>query len=131
MPVVLQHLDGETAELTVGDDTYRIPREEIDPYWHGDYVLLLRAPPNGAINMKVGFVGKDVAWLREQIGRIQGADLTTRNPLYFDDDLRLHVLEFQRNNGLATDGIVGKNTLIRLNSLSGDRGVPRLAHGSS
>jgi general secretion pathway protein A len=131
VPVALQHLDGETAELTVGDDTYTIPTQKIDPYWHGDYVLLLRAPPNGTMIMKAGFVGQDVAWLRERIGHIQGADLTTPNSLYFDDALRLHVLEFQRNNGLATDGIVGKNTLIRLNSLSGDPGVPRLARESS
>jgi len=131
VPVVLQHLNGETAELIVGDDNYRVPTEQVDPYWRGDYVLLLRAPPNGAMNMRVGYVGQDVAWLRERIARIQGADLATPNPLYFDDVLRLQVLEFQRNNGLATDGIVGKNTLIRLNSLSGDPGVPRLARTSS
>jgi general secretion pathway protein A len=131
VPVALQHLDGDTAELTVGDETYRLATGQIDPYWHGDYVLLLRAPPNGTMNMKAGFVGKDVVWLRQQIEHIQGTELATPNSLVFDDDLRLHVLEFQRNSGLATDGIVGKNTLIRLNSLSGDPGVPRLAHAGS
>jgi general secretion pathway protein A len=126
VPVVLQHLDDETAELVVGEDTYRIPTQQIDPYWHGDYVLLLRAPPNGTMNMGSGFVGQDVEWLREQIGRIQGVDLASPNSLFFDDALLQHVLEFQRNNGLATDGIVGKNTLVRLNSLSGDPAIPRL-----
>jgi general secretion pathway protein A len=130
VPVTLRHLDDETAELTVGDDTYRIPTRQIDPYWHGDYVLLLQAPPNGAMNMRAGFVGQDVEWLREQIERIQDADLASPNPLFFDDALGLQVLEFQRNNGLATDGIVGKNTLVRLNSLSGDPGIPRLARTS-
>jgi peptidoglycan hydrolase-like protein with peptidoglycan-binding domain len=51
--------------------------------------------------------------------------------LYFDDVLRQHVLDFQRDNGLAIDGIVGKNTLIRLNSQSGIPGIPRLVHTPS
>ena len=132
VPVVLQHLDGDMAELIVGEEkTYRISTAEIDPFWHGDYILLLRMPPNGSINMKAGFVGPDVSWLRKQIEHTQGTDLATPNPLYFDDVLRQHVVEFQRVNGLVTDGIVGKNTLIRLNSLSGSPAVPRLARATS
>jgi general secretion pathway protein A len=131
VPVVLRHLDDAVAELAVGDQVYRVPTEQVDTYWHGDYVLLMRAPPNGSINMQAGFAGPDVGWLREQIEHIQGVDLASPSPLYFDDVLRQHVLDFQRSNGLATDGIVGKNTLIRLNSLSGNPGVPRLAHAPS
>jgi general secretion pathway protein A len=131
VPVVLRHLEDAVAELIVGDEIYKVPTEQIDPYWHGDYILLLRAPPNGSMNMKAGSAGPDVGWLREQIARIQGAGPASQNPLYFDDVLRQQVLDFQRSNGLATDGIVGKNTLIRLNSLSGAPGVPRLAGESS
>jgi len=129
--VVLRHLDDAVAELAVGDRIFRAPTEQVDPYWHGDYVLLMRAPPNGSMNMKAGFAGPDVGWLREQIGHIQGVDLASPSPLYFDDVLRQHVIDFQRSNGLETDGIVGKNTLIRLNSLSGNPGVPRLARAPS
>jgi len=131
VPVVLRHLDGAVAELVFGDQMYTVPTEQVDPYWHGDYILLLQAPPNGSMNMKTGFAGPDVGWLREQIGHIQGVDLASPNPLYFDDVLRQHVLDFQRDNGLATDGIVGKNTLIRLNSQSGHPGIPRLARTPS
>jgi general secretion pathway protein A len=128
VPVVLRHLEGAVAELVIGGELYRVPTEQIDPYWHGDYILLLRAPPNGTMNMMAGFVGPDVGWLREQFERIQGTDLAAPNSLYFDEGLRQHVLDFQRNNGLAADGIVGKNTIIRLNTLSGDPRIPRLAH---
>jgi peptidoglycan hydrolase-like protein with peptidoglycan-binding domain len=93
--------------------------------------MLLQAPPNGSMNMRAGFAGPDVGWLREQIGHIQGVDLASPSPLYFDDVLRQHVLDFQRDNGLAIDGIVGKNTLIRLNSQSGNPGIPRLVHTPS
>jgi general secretion pathway protein A len=131
VPVVLQHLEGAVAELVVGGELYRVSIEQIDSYWHGDYILLLRAPPNGSMNMKAGFVGPDVGWLREQLERIQGVDLAVPNPLYFDDVLRQHVVEFQRSNGLVPDGIVGKNTIIRLNSLSGHPGVPSLTRKPS
>ncbi|MGB7931734.1 MAG: AAA family ATPase [Gammaproteobacteria bacterium] len=131
VPVVLRHMDDAIAELVVGDQIYRAPIEQIDPYWHGDYILLLQAPPNGSMNMRAGFSGPDVGWLRDQIGHIQGVDLASPSPLYFDDVLSQHVLDFQRSNGLAPDGIVGKNTLIRLNSQSGNSGVPRLARTPS
>jgi general secretion pathway protein A len=81
--------------------------------------------------MKAGTTGPDVGWLREQIARIQGIDLAAPDPLYFDDGLRQHVLDFQRSNGLAADGIVGKNTIIRLNSQSDRPDVPRLAREPS
>ena len=129
--VVLRHLDDAVAELVLGDQMYRVPTEQVDPYWHGDYIMLLQLPPNGSMNMRAGFAGPDVGWLREQIEHIQGVDLASPSPLYFDDVLRQHVMEFQRSNGLATDGIVGKNTLIRLNSQSGNPGIPRLARTSS
>jgi general secretion pathway protein A len=131
VPVVLRHLDDAVAELVLGDQIYRVPTEGVDPYWHGDYIMLLHAPPNGSMNMRAGFAGPDVGWLREQIGHIQGVDLASPSPLYFDDVLRQHVLDFQRDNGLAIDGIVGKNTLIRLNSQSGNPGIPRLVHTPS
>jgi general secretion pathway protein A len=127
--VVLQHLDNGLAEVIVGDRSYKMPVEQIEPFWHGDYVLLLKAPPNGTMYMKVGSTGPDVVWLRQQIGHIEGADVTASYPRYFDNTLREHVLAFQRSNGLAVDGIVGKNTIIRLNSLSGSSGIPRLAVG--
>jgi len=131
VPVVLRHLDNAVAELVVGDQVYRVPTQQVDPYWHGDYIMLLQAPPNGSMNMSAGYAGPDVGWLREQIKHIQGVDLASPNPFYFDDVLRQHVLDFQRSNGLATDGIVGKNTLIRLNSQSGIPGIPRLARAPS
>jgi general secretion pathway protein A len=131
VPVVLQHLEGDVAELVVGDEIYKVPTAQVDQYWHGDYILLLRGPPNGSMNMMAGFAGPDVAWLRVQMERIQGVEIAAQDPAYFDEVLRQHVLEFQRSNGLATDGIVGKNTLIRLNSLSGNPDIPRLARKPS
>jgi general secretion pathway protein A len=126
VPVVLRHLDDDRAELVVGDKSYNVPTEQVDHYWHGNYILLLRAPPDGSMYLKAGSTGRDVGWLREQMGRAQGADMTAPDPLYFDASLRQHVMDFQRSSGLAVDGVVGKNTIIQLNSRSGSPGIPKL-----
>jgi peptidoglycan hydrolase-like protein with peptidoglycan-binding domain len=81
--------------------------------------------------MKAGMAGPDVGWLREQIEGIQGIDLAAPDPFYFDDGLHQHVLDFQRSNGLTADGIVGKNTIIRLYTQSDRAGVPRLGREPS
>jgi general secretion pathway protein A len=130
-PVVLRYLDDTVAELLIGGETFNVPMEQIDQYWHGDYILLLQAPPHGLMTMMAGTAGPDVGWLREQVERIQGVDLRVPDPFYFDDGLRQHVMDFQRNNGLAVDGIVGKNTIIRLNSLSGNPRIPSLVRKRS
>jgi general secretion pathway protein A len=76
--------------------------------------------------MNAGSSGPDVGWLRQQLGRARGVDTTAADPLYFDASLRQQVMDFQRSNGLAVDGVVGKNTIIQINSRSGIPGIPKL-----
>jgi general secretion pathway protein A len=124
--VALRNLQGDVAELVLGDTVMRLPTAEIDRYWYGDYVLLLKAPPAGATVMKTGGRWADVQWLRERLGLIQGASLTAADPMYFDQQLHERTLAFQREQGLVADGVVGKHTIIHLNSRSDSPGIPRL-----
>ncbi len=122
----LRDLDGDIAEVVLGDTVMRLPTAEIDRYWYGDYVLLLKLPPAGAMYMKAGGRWPDVQWLREQLGLIQGTSLMAADPMYFDQQLHRQTLAFQREQGLVADGIVGKHTIIHLNSRSASPGIPRL-----
>jgi general secretion pathway protein A len=124
--VALRSLQGDFAELVLGDTVARVSTADIDRYWYGDYVLLLKAPPAGATFMKTGGRWTDVQWLREQLGRIQGARLVSADPLYFDQQLHEQTLAFQREQGLVADGVVGKRTIIHLNSRADSPGIPRL-----
>jgi murein L,D-transpeptidase YcbB/YkuD len=76
--------------------------------------------------MKVGDRNPDVAWLREQLEQAQGVKVLSPDKQVFDYPLQKQVLEFQRSHGLVADGVVGKNTLIQLNSSAGREGVPVL-----
>ena len=128
---MLRDLRGDVAEMVLGNTVMRVPIAEVDRYWYGDYVLLLKAPPAGSMYMKAGGRWEDVPWLREQLGLIQGAGLTSADPKYFDQQLHEQTLAFQRSRGLVADGIVGKHTIIHLNTRSARPGIPRLLARSS
>ncbi len=131
IPVTLQHLDRDSAELVLGGKLYRLPVAQLDRHWYGDFALLMQAAPAGSMYLKIGSSGADIGWLRTQLETIQGIDLSTDKPLYFDDGLHQQVLAFQRSRGLVPDGVVGQQTLIQLNSLSRRSGIPRLVGGVS
>jgi len=131
VPVVLQHLDDSVAEVIIGSELYRLGVEQVERNWYGDYTLLLQAPPGGRLFMKAGDRSPVVSWLRQQLEQAQGAGIPSSDPMYFDYTLQKQVLAFQRRHGLVADGIVGKNTMIHLNTASGRVGVPRLLTGPS
>ena len=131
VPVVLQYLDDSIAEVIIGNELYRLAIEQVEQSWYGDYTLLLQPPPGGRLFMKIGDRGPVVSWLRQQLKLAQGVVIPTADPLVFDFALQEQVLDFQRKHGLVADGIVGKNTIIHLNTASGREGVPRLLPGSS
>jgi len=127
IPVVLKQLDDPVVELMIGEQLYRLPVEQVDRYWFGDYVLLLQVPPGGSMNLKVGDRGEDVDWLRQQVEVALGVDIPADDAQLFDYPLQQKVLDFQRSHGLIADGVVGENTLIHLNTSSEREGVPLLS----
>ncbi|MGB5305096.1 MAG: AAA family ATPase [Gammaproteobacteria bacterium] len=130
VPVVLRHLDDSIAELVIGNELYRLTIGQVDRYWYGDFTLLVQTPPDGRLELKVGDRGSDVAWLRQRLEETQQVKLSATDPQYFDFPLQKQVLDFQRNQGLTPDGIVGKYTLIQLESYVG-RDVPLLSTETS
>jgi general secretion pathway protein A len=92
--------------------------------------VLLRSPPNGHLLLTAGDRNPDVAWLRQSLEAAQQVALPADDPQYFDIPLQRQVLDFQRRHGLTPDGVVGKQTLIQLNTYS-DPSVPSLSAESS
>lgn len=127
VPVVLLHLDDSVAEVLIGDELYRLPTEQVERSWYGDFTLLLQAPPGGRLYLRVGDRGPVVPWIRSQLEIAQGVIIPAQDPLIFDYALQREVLAFQRDQGLVADGIVGKHTMIHLNTASGRDGVPQLS----
>jgi len=131
VPVVLQHLDDSVAEVIIGRELYRLDSRQVENSWYGDYTVLLQVPPGGRLYLRAGDHAPVVSWLRQQLELAQGVSIPAPDPLSFDFALQEQVLAFQRAHGLVADGIVGKNTMIHLNTASGRDGVPRLLMGPS
>ena len=127
VPVLLQHLDDSVAEVLIGNELYRLTTDQVEQSWYGDFTLLLQAPPGGRLFLKVGDRDPVVSWLRSQLEIAQGVIIPAADPLVFDYALQREVLAFQRDHGLVTDGVVGKLTMIHLNTASGRAGVPLLS----
>jgi general secretion pathway protein A len=127
VPVLLQHLDGSVAELIINNELYRLAVEQVEQNWYGDFTLLLQLPPGGRLYLQVGDRDPVVSWIRDRLEIALGVIIPADDPLNFDYALQREVLAFQRAQGLKTDGIVGKYTMIHLNTASRRKGVPLLA----
>jgi len=131
IPVVLQRLDDLSSELLIGGELYRLKVGEVGRFWYGEYSLFLQTPPGGRLFLREGSRAEDVKWLRKQLEVAQGVKIPASNPLFFDYSLKKNLLDFQRSHGLVADGVMGKNTIIHLNSQASPAGIPRLSSGQS
>ncbi|MFI0378205.1 MAG: peptidoglycan-binding protein [Candidatus Thiodiazotropha sp.] len=125
--VVATALTDENVTLDLNGRRFNFSREEIDQLWTGSYIVLWRPPKLSRESLTIGHAGKDVAWLKSMLDRIEGTE-TDFDPLStkFDLQTQQRVMRFQRSQGLLADGIVGKQTLIQLNGSVVDSTKPVL-----
>lgn len=127
--VVVVEIQGDDVLLDFSGEQIPFKKNQIDEYWFGDFIFLWETPPTGSMLLKVGNSGPDVIWLKEQLNRAEGvvlpAERSSISPV-FDDPLKKRVMDFQRLYGIEADGIVGEQTLIRLNTGLGGPSVPVL-----
>jgi general secretion pathway protein A len=110
----LKSFDGEKATFLFGTEQRVVPISEIALHWHGDYVLLWRPPPHYNGRIRRGDGGATVAWLYTRLARLRGVEAEAPKDVKFDKAMQLDVKKFQTSAGLKPDGIVGPQTLIRL-----------------
>lgn len=125
--VTLTGLEKQSAILNFFDDTpHAFSFDDISPYWQGHYSIFWKSPDPKVGLMTPGYLSDTVRWLRKQLSTKQDAANEARNPNYFDDKLKSSVIEFQKQQSLFPDGLVGVMTLIALNSASAEPGIPKL-----
>jgi general secretion pathway protein A len=129
--VLLTNLGDERAKIELGGTRHEIGIGELSRYWFGDFVMLWRPATQTVKPLSVGMHGADVRWLRESLQRLSGSPTQAPASDVFDADLSKQVMEFQRRNQLAVDGIAGVQTQIVLASAVSDGDTPalRIDHG--
>jgi general secretion pathway protein A len=131
--VVLTNLGDERAKVAMGSQQAEIGIGELSRYWFGDFVMLWRPATQVVKPLSVGMRGADVRWLRQSLQRLNGAAPDAPASDVFDAELSQQVMDFQRRNQLAVDGIAGVQTQIVLASAVDGNDSPLLrlnpAHG--
>jgi general secretion pathway protein A len=131
--VLLTNLSDERAKVDLGGTRHEVGIGELSRYWFGDFVMLWRPATQNVKPLSVGMRGAEVRWLRQSLQRLSGAGPDAPASDVFDTELSKQVMEFQRRNQLAVDGIAGVQTQIVLASAVSGSDSPLLrtdpAHG--
>jgi general secretion pathway protein A len=124
----LTSLSDNTATFVIGTDTKTVPLKDLESRWRGSYILLWKTPPEFSGNIQQGESGGVVQWLERQLAQIHSRPEQEGENIVFDDTMVKEVKKFQFAQNLAPDGIVGAQTIIRLNT-STKSDVPTLTSG--
>ncbi len=131
--VLLTNLSDERAKVDLGGAKHEVGIGELSRYWFGDFVMLWRPATPNVKPLSVGMRGADVRWLRQALQQLSGSPADAPASDVFDAELSKQVMEFQRRNQLAVDGIAGVQTQIVLASAVSGSDSPLLrtdpAHG--
>ena len=120
----LLSIEGSRIELELAGEKLIVSQKDLRDMWFGAYVIMWQTPPQYNGSLRKGDTHPTVGWLRSRLASIPSTKpLTTQATAsrtrqgeqdYFDDTLADTVLEFQRQNALLADGIVGPLTWITL-----------------
>ena len=114
--IVVGSLDGETASLAMGNQTYDVSLTDLSGYWYGDHLVLWRPGSLLGNDLTPGMEDEGVRWLRESLASIRGEPDPGSPAEFYDSGLEERVREYQRDQRLTVDGIVGAQTQIVINT---------------
>jgi general secretion pathway protein A len=93
--------------------------------WSGTFVYLWR-PPQQIDSLKLGDTDPQaVAWLQSKLAAVDKDAEVIISAGRYSQAIADQVLSFQRQQNIKADGVVGRETLLRLNQLT-EQGVPLL-----
>jgi general secretion pathway protein A len=130
---ILSKLDANTVTLQYRQGETAIDRERFAQNWNGMYLYLWKPPQSysaplavtGSAANQLQINPQLIDWLQLQLQALdQGSERVISGGRY-TAAVAQQVLEFQQQQGLVADGILGRETLMRLNQFGGET-IPRL-----
>ncbi|MEZ5572661.1 MAG: AAA family ATPase [Halioglobus sp.] len=116
--ILLLGLDGASAWVLAQDEVVQVSLAELAPYWTGRYRFLWHPPAGFVKPLALGDDSAAVAVVAQLFAELdqQPQALTDSR---FSRGLQQRVRLFQQQNGLVDDGVVGEQTLLKLNEQLG------------
>jgi general secretion pathway protein A len=128
--VVLSGLDEDIAVVSIAGNNYSVSADELADYWFGDYLLLWQPASSEVTQFIPGMRDQGIIWLRESLAEIQGEPIMPMSSMLFDSELEARVRNYQREQRLDVDGVVGYQTQIAINTDLGSIDRPRLVRAN-
>ncbi|NOX26395.1 MAG: AAA family ATPase [Deltaproteobacteria bacterium] len=127
--MVLTTERGDQLELRAGRQKIIAGRADLARRWSGSYLLLWRPPPGYRGSIRPGHKGRGVKWLAGQLALATGKRyISDRDRPVFNENMVRQIKDLQFSHDFIPDGIVGRDTIILLNTLTGAK-VPLLRKG--
>lgn len=110
----LKAIDGQYLVLQFGDNEVRMLQQRLNPLWQGEYQLFWKMPDGYVEHTKYGDNGPVVRWLTGAMYKIDALNIKPADR--FSRKVESWLMSFQVDNGLVSDGILGKHSVIMLNN---------------
>lgn len=116
---VITGMGNRSAEvLTESGASVQVPLTELGTLWTGKTFYVWTRPTGFVEPLVVGQRSSTIRWLAEQFALLDGREQPLTRSL-FTTTLQERVKIFQRNQGLKDDGIIGEQTLMKVNEVLG------------
>lgn len=116
--VLIIGLGEENALLLKGGTEFTVPWTDIAEMWKGELIYAWHRPEGFESPLAAGQRGSAVNWLAEQFAALDQQKAPLARNIY-NDKLKKRVELFQAGQGIKPDGVVGVQTLRRLNEVLG------------
>ncbi len=108
------------------DQEYLFPIAEVLKYWNGYFLVLWKPPVTDFWTLAPGQKSENIVWLRQQLDKIEGENENIIQPDFYDMELEKRVKQFQHQQQITQDGLVGPLTVIHLQNATSEADFPRL-----
>jgi general secretion pathway protein A len=130
---ILSGLTASTLRLQDRQGTIEIDRERFTKSWNGVYLYLWKPPlgysapltVSGNIANGLQINPQVIDWMQRQLQSIDQLNEQVISGGRYTPAIAQQVLRFQQQQGLVADGILGRETLMRINQLGAEI-IPRL-----
>ncbi|ORT70395.1 hypothetical protein BO998_23745 [Citrobacter werkmanii] len=112
IPVVVIGESNQTITAQSGAGTWIMDKAWFSEVWQGNYTLMWKPSPDGNVSIMKKSSVDDILWLDMMLSRVLNVEAESTgewSPL-----LSEKVRQFQMQNKIKADGMVGRLTLIRL-----------------
>jgi general secretion pathway protein A len=123
---LLTALDDQSVVLKVGDGIRRETLQWLVERWNGAFLFLWYSPSD-IQSLSLGDSNPlALNWLQRQLQQIDNKYLPVITGGNYTEVIRDTVLNFQKQQGIRDDGVVGRQTIMKLNQLV-DPAIPTLS----